>query len=189
MIDIFFASLTDMERNRILNLWQEHGAALVLYARRKLGSDSGEAEDIVHDAFEKLMIRYEQYGGLGDEQMKGLLFRIVTNRCTDRQRSLRFAAQIPPEEEGWEENLADPAGRSPEDFVVSEDNIRRMKSVIRSLPPVLREPLEMKIFEDLTTGEIAGELGITEEAVRQRLSRGRAQVRILWEEEEHGSHR
>ena len=64
-----------------------------------------------------------------------------------------------------------------------------MKSVIRSLPPVLREPLEMKIFEDLTTGEIAEELGITEEAVRQRLSSGRAQVRILWEEEEHGSHR
>ncbi|MBQ3637321.1 MAG: sigma-70 family RNA polymerase sigma factor, partial [Clostridia bacterium] len=78
---------------------------------------------------------------------------------------------------------------SPEDFVVSADNIRRMKSVIRSLPPVLREPLEMKIFEDLTSGEIAEELGITEEAVRQRLSRGRAQVRILWEEEEHGSHR
>lgn len=90
-----------------------------------------------------------------------------------------------PDGEAWEERVADPAQPTPEEWVISGDRVERMKAVIRSLPPALRDTLEMRLLEDMTIGEIAGECGVSEDAVRQRLSRARRLVRIRWEEEEH----
>ena len=69
---------------------------------------------------------------------------------------------------------------------MSEDNIRRMKAMIRSLTPALRDVLEMRLIEERTNGEIAEELGIPESVVRQRFSRARKALKNKWEEEEHG---
>ena len=75
---LILMTLDDAEQNRVLALWRANGGALVRYARRELGPGAAdEAEDVVSDAFERLMIHYERYGGRTDEQMKGLLMRMV----------------------------------------------------------------------------------------------------------------
>ena len=38
MIALLLMTLDEEERNRILSLWQENGAALVLYAQKELAS-------------------------------------------------------------------------------------------------------------------------------------------------------
>lgn len=184
---LILMTLDDAEQNRVLALWRANGGALVRYARRELGPGAAdEAEDVVSDAFERLMIHYERYGGRTDEQMKGLLMRMVKNRAADAHRRRRRIGEMPadPDGEAWEERVADPAQPTPEERVISGDRVERMKAVIRSLPPALRDTLEMRLLEDMTIGEIAGECGVSEEAVRQRLSRARRLVRIRWEEEE-----
>jgi RNA polymerase sigma-70 factor (ECF subfamily) len=193
MFAILLLTLTDEEQNRVRILWQENGSALVRYARKELGPSvspaAEEAEDIVSEAFAQLMTHYERYGGRTDAQMKGLLFRIVHNLCMDahrrRKRSSAVSSDaefIPDEEKDSFALIMDP---SPEDLLISEENIRRMKAIFRSLSPALREVLEMKLNEEMTDGEIAKELHITKHIVQQRLARARKAVRIKWEAEEH----
>ena len=194
MFSILFMTLSEKGQNRVLSLWQEHCAALLRYARKELGASdpSGEAEDIVSDAFERLMLHYERYADLTDEQMHCILMRTVRNLSVDAYRR-RKRSSVPfsdPDEEDREksgsDSTIDPEDRTPEQIVVSEDNIRRMKAMIRSLPPALRDVLEMRLIEERTNREIAEELGIEESVVRQRFSRARKILKIRWEEEEHG---
>ena len=193
MFAILLITLSDDEQNRVRILWQENGSALVGYARKELGASvspaADEAEDIVSEAFARLMTHYERYGSRTDAQMKGLLFRIVRNLCMDAHRRWKRSSAvssdaefIPDEEKDSFALIMDP---SPEDLLISEENIRRMKAIFRSLSPALREVLEMKLNEEMTDGEIAKELHITKHIVQQRLSRARKAVRIKWEAEEH----
>ena len=183
---LLLMTLDEEERSRILTLWQENGAALVLYAQKELGSAESfaDAQDIVSDAFERLMIHYERYEGRTDEQMKGLWFRTVRNLCMDahrkRKRSPAFESY-----DGAEEPGDCRSERTPEEIVISEDNVRRMQKIFLSLSPALREVLEMKLNEGMTDEEIAEELGITVSGVKTRLARAKKQVRTKWEAEEH----
>ena len=187
MFSILLMTLDEGGQNRILALWQKNGAALVHYALKELGSPirQDDAEDIVSEAFEKLMTNYERYGGRTDEQMKGLLFRIVRNLCMDTHRREKRVFTDTFDAEGACDLIADPAEPSPEELVISDENVRRMKAVFRSLSPALRDVLEMKLNEEMTDAEIARELNITKDIVQHRLSRARKQVRIRWEEQEH----
>ena len=184
---LLLMTLDEEERNRILSLWQENGAALVLYAQKELGGTEfcADAQDIVSDAFERLMIHYERYEGRTDDQMKGLLFRTVRNLCMDAHRKKKRGPVIESydgtEDEDLEESVSD---RNPEEIVISEDSVRRMQKIFLSLSPGLREVLEMKLNEEMTDEEIAEELRITVSGVRTRLARARKQVRIKWEAEE-----
>ena len=191
MFVLLLMTLSDDEQSRIRILWQENGSALVQYARKELGPSVSpdEAEDIVSEAFAQLMTHYERYGSRTDAQMKGLLFRIVRNLCMDAHRRWKRGSAvssdsefIPDEEKDSFVLIMDP---SPEDLLISEENIRRMKAIFRSLSPALREVLEMKLNEEMTDGEIAKELHITKHIVQQRLARARKAVRIKWEAEEH----
>ncbi|MBR4204307.1 MAG: sigma-70 family RNA polymerase sigma factor [Clostridia bacterium] len=189
MFSILLTTLTAEEQNRVLALWQENGAALVYYARNELESPDRqeEAEDIVSEAFARLMTHYERYGNRTDEQMKGLLFRIVHNLCVNEHRRRKRNSAFLYDEEDLRKVSPEAASPelSPEDIVISEENIRRMKSIFRSLSPKQKEVLEMKLNEEMTDGEIAGELHISKRLVQQRLCRARENVRIKWKE---GSH-
>lgn len=186
-------TLSEEGQNRVLSLWQESCAALLRYAKKELGqtAPSWEAEDIVSDAFERLMLRYERYENLTDEQIKSLLIRTVRNLSVDAYRRRKrlpvpLSVSEPDGEDAPDSPLRNPENRTPEEIVVSEDNIRRMKAMIRSLTPALRDVLEMRLIEERTNGEIAEELGIPESVVRQRFSRARKALKNKWEEEEHG---
>ena len=88
--------------------------------------------------------------------------------------------------DGAEEDPGDRRSeRTPEEIVISEDNVRRMQKIFLSLSPALREVLDMKLNEGMTDEEIAEELGITVSGVRTRLARAKKQVRTKWEAEEH----
>ena len=76
MIELLLMTLEAEERNRVLALWQDHGPSLVRYAQKELGPMSDDAEDVVSDAFERLMLHYERYGDRTDEQIKGLFPKV-----------------------------------------------------------------------------------------------------------------
>lgn len=48
---------------------------------------------------------------------------------------------------------------------------------IDSLPPIYRDALLMRDFEELTIEEMSERLGVTREAAKSRLHRGRSLVR------------
>ena len=53
---------------------------------------------------------------------------------------------------------------------------------VLSLPEDLRVPATLFYYEDLSVREIGQVLGISEAAVKTRLSRGRGRLRLLLEE-------
>ena len=53
---------------------------------------------------------------------------------------------------------------------------------VLSLPEDLRVPVTLFYYEDLSVREIGQVLGISEAAVKTRLSRGRGRLRLLLEE-------
>jgi RNA polymerase sigma-70 factor (ECF subfamily) len=69
------------------------------------------------------------------------------------------------------------SGESPELAVVEQREVLDMRRAIFALEPDYREPLVMQVLMGLSTGEIAGELGLTQGAVLTRLFRARQKLR------------
>ena len=65
---------------------------------------------------------------------------------------------------------------TPEDLIVSESNTEHIKEIIRKMPPIQRDILQMKILEEQSYPDIAKELKIKESAARQRFKRARENV-------------
>ena len=83
-----------------------------------------------------------------------------------------------------EDLIPAPEPSTPEDFVISDETVARLKRIIHSLDRKYREVLEMKILDELPDSVIAEELGIPKATMQTRLMRGRRLVIEKWEKEE-----
>ena len=127
-----------------------------------------DAEDAVQEA---ICTAFASRGSLRDVQrFKPWILRILTNKCYDLCRKRRPTVDL--------EELAD---RLPSD---SPDHDQRMTlwQAVLSLSDELRVTVTLFYYEGLSVREIGQVLGISEAAVKTRLSRGRARLRLLLEE-------
>jgi RNA polymerase sigma factor (sigma-70 family) len=134
------------------------------YARRQCHRTSS-IEDVVQEA---LIVLYRRMGSVRDPlAVAGWVFRVVTRLCmlpvlglirgaeelTDRHEAAHFA-QVPQDE-------------------LRIDLVRALES----LPAIYREVILLRDMEQLTISEVADRLGITREACKSRIHRGRALMR------------
>jgi RNA polymerase sigma-70 factor, ECF subfamily len=123
------------------------------------------AQDITQDVFLKLMTTISQFQNRS--QFSTWLYRLVTNACLDRKRTLRrflFFSNSP----GLE--LQD-GHRTTEDKYVQRELERSVRQVIAGMKPNLRMAILLKYFEDLSYDEIAEALGCSKGTVASRLNR------------------
>ena len=134
------------------------------YARRQCHRTSS-IEDVVQEA---LIVLYRRMGSVRDPlAVAGWVFRVVTRLCmlpvlglirgaedlTDRHEAAHFA-QVP------------------------QDDLRiDLVRALESLPAIYREVILLRDMEQLTIGEAAAHLGITREACKSRIHRGRMLLR------------
>ena len=114
--------------------------------------------------------------------MKALLLRTCSNLCIDeyrRGKKIEFSA-LGDGEDGPAFLENEPP--APEDLVLSEEAVARLKRIVQSLEGKYREVLEMKILEDLPDADIAEELGIPKATMQTRLMRARRLVIEKWKE-------
>ena len=184
MFTLTLMLLPEEGRDRIRRLWEESGDMLIRSTIRLLGSAATykDAEDIVGEAFLRLIEHFERYEGRTDEQMKAILLRTCENlSINEYRRGQKIAFTVYDEEE--EESVTE-AAPAPEDLLLSDECIGRLKAIIRSLDAKYREVLEMKILEELPDDVIAAELGIPRGTVRTRLMRARRLVIEEWKKGE-----
>lgn len=136
-----------------------------------------EAEDVVQDAFIRMLEHRRSLSGVRD--MRVWLVRIAWNLALDRKRRKR------PEqlEEAFARSLA--SATMPADTAMAE--AERYQSILREierLPRAQRHVLLLSALEELSTTETAAVLGRSESAVRALLSRARARLRERLREEE-----
>jgi len=123
------------------------------------------AKDITQDVFLKLMTTITQFQHRAE--FSTWLYRLVTNACLDRRRSLRrflFFGSSP------EIPLPDKR-RSIEDKFIQKELESSVRKVIAEMKPKLRMAILLKYFEDLSYDEMALVLGCSKGTVASRLNR------------------
>ncbi|HEY5055210.1 MAG TPA: sigma-70 family RNA polymerase sigma factor [Acidobacteriaceae bacterium] len=150
-------------------LVREHSALLYRVAL-SIVRNPAEAEDVVQDAFLRVLQRPRQLAGV--VEVRAWLVRIAWNLALDRRRRIR------PEQMDHAFAEALVSANLPADQHLGE--ARRMAQILRAierLPEKERQALLLTAFDELSTAEIATILGKSESGVRALLFRARTRLR------------
>lgn len=146
---------------------------LVSYAFRRLGSMS-DAEDVVQDVLIRAYAERHKHARIS--AVVPYVYRMTANACTDalrkRKRSKglldRFAS----------ENL--PSGREDAlNLYAVSDELRRAEVLLRRIPKRQAEVIRLRVFDELSIGEIADTVGCKPNTVSSRLRYGFRRLRRI----------
>lgn len=153
---------------------RRHSGPVYAVAYRRLGS-AAEAEEAAQDAF---LLLWRKRGGLalaGDSALPWLIVtvqHVARNRLRSAVRRQRYEAAAMAE--------APLATEDRTESGAAQDLLRR---AFAALTPTDAEIARLCLAEDVTYAEAAARLGLTEGAVRNRLSRARARLRAALAED------
>ena len=134
------------------SLVEAHGDELLAHAKRLAGTE--HAEDVVQDALLRALRAYPRLRHA--DHLRAWLYRITTTAAIDAHRAR-------PRER--------PVAEPPEVGVTDDvDADGAFEALIAPLPEAAREPLRLRFVEDLDYDHIAGRLGCSPQAARQRVS-------------------
>ncbi len=140
----------------------------LLEAGRRHCRTSAEAEDAVQDA---LVIAGQQLLGLRDDRsLEGFLVRVVASACRRISRGRKNDASL------HDADAELISGADPEEEMARRELAGLLDTALLALPPRDRSILLLAELEDFSAAEIGAELGMTDGAVRTRLSRLRARL-------------
>ncbi len=156
------------------------------YSRRVYGlayrwmRGADDAEDIAQIAFVKAWQSLATFQG--GEEFRAWIFRIAVNAATDELRARKRRRPVPIEDVN-ELELGATSGEEPGDRVHGERLAERLDAAMARLGEEHRVVLLLRAREEMSYDEIAAALGIPRGTVMSRLSRARAQLRALLQEE------
>jgi RNA polymerase sigma-70 factor (ECF subfamily) len=142
---------------------------------------SDDAEDAMQEA---LIKTYRYVRTIREpEAFRTWLYRIVRNACLMGRRKkageparLQSLDDVRPDPEGFRPaEVADP-GKNPEQLAGNATLRRRLGQALRALPAPYRVIVVLRDVEGLSTREVAHVMGISEDNVKTRLYRARAQL-------------
>lgn len=146
-------SRMDDDTRKLEQHYVEIGPALLAFFRRR-NSTAGVADDLLHETF---LRAWKQRARLQEAvSPRAYLFGIARHVSLDAHRRARPTELLDDQQVG-EENPA------------CDDRLELMRSAMEALPETHREPLRLKLQEELSYAEIAHVLGIPVGTVRSRL--------------------
>jgi RNA polymerase sigma-70 factor, ECF subfamily len=141
--------------------------------------DVTEAEDAMQDAWSKAWQHVANFHG--ESKFSTWFTRIVLNQCLMRIRSRRRRPTVqlefaPAESERPAVQVAD---RQPDpETQLSREEIRALiRKEVAMLPPLLRDPIMLRDFEELPIEAVASRLEVSVPAAKSRLLRARMELR------------
>lgn len=151
-------------------LFAAYQQPILNYLYRLVG-DSAHAEELCQEVFARAYGARRSLEGV--QNVRAWLYRIATNAARDHLRRRRLLAWLPLFDK-------DPALsiEGPEATVVET---RAVRKALLKLDSDLRVPLVLYSCQELSTQEIAYILGISRDAVKQRLVRARLRFKELYE--------
>jgi RNA polymerase sigma-70 factor (ECF subfamily) len=144
-------------------------------AARAIVRDGQEAEDVMQQAYVNAFTHLRQFNG--SARFSTWLTRIAVNEALARVRRLGRYEAFDEEFSNVEPYMFRPAAENPERQAFSRELAGLLEWAIDGLPNGMREVFVLREVEGLSTAEVAECLGVSEDAVKTRLSRGRAQLR------------
>jgi RNA polymerase sigma-70 factor, ECF subfamily len=164
----------EQDSGKISKAYREHRPYLVDLAFRMLG-DIGAAEDVVQDAFARLMRTGP--GEIDDE--RGWLIVVTSRLCLDQIRSARSRRERAHDPGVIEAVVrpAQPALSDPADRVTFDDSVRlALLVMLQRLTPAERVAFVLHDIFRMPFGTVAQTVGRTTAACRQLASRARQKI-------------
>jgi len=162
----------------IERLFREHNEALVRFLRGRVGSHN-EALEVAQEAYVRLL-SLDQPGAVS--YLRAFLFKTAANIAIDRRRRDQTYDRAAGNGQLFTEFTEN---RTPERLVAGEQTLRRLGSLIESLPPKCRAAFVMSQIHDLEAATIATRLGITDSMVRKYVVRALLRCREQLDLEHH----
>jgi RNA polymerase sigma factor (sigma-70 family) len=158
---------------QLLALAAEMRPELHRYCSRLMGSVV-DGEDVVQDTFIRAITALPDLDE--DTPLRPWLFRIAHNRALDliRSRALRLSEPIEAALE-----IADTAGKDPLEELMRQDVVKTAVTHFAELSILQRSAVILKDVLDESLLEIADLLGLSVDAVKGHLSRGRARLKEI----------
>jgi RNA polymerase sigma factor (sigma-70 family) len=160
-------------RERLLAMASELRPELHRYCARLMGSVI-DGEDVVQDTLVRAFVALPDLDEM--TPLRPWLFRIAHNRALDllRGRAVRNAQAIDAAPD-----VADPAGPDPMEMLMRQEAVKTAVSRFAELPILQRSVVILKDVLDESLLEIAALLGLTMDAVKGHLARGRVRLREI----------
>ena len=164
---------------------ERHHGPLLGFLYRMTGGDRHMAEDLVQEAFLRVLkaIRGYEY----PRPFKPWLYTIATNLARDHYKSADArhtdsdSGSDEPEQIERPHLFADPVA-TPEDDVLADEEARQVVTALSILPSGQREAVVLRYYQDLSLADIAGALDIPVGTVKSRLSLGLRRLREILEQ-------
>ena len=167
------------EADAFAEFYRRHVGEVLGFLARRAGSYE-LAADMAGETFAGALLGCRRYRADGPPAMAWLL-GIAQNKLRESARRGRVDQRA-------RERLGIPLlSLDDEDLVRVEELAgegERALSLLERLPAAQREAVRARVLEDRGYGELAGELGCSEQVVRQHVSRGLKRLRALIEERE-----
>ena len=158
--------------NAFTHFYNAHKDDVYGYILVRVNFNEAIAEDIVRDIFTKAYTNFET--GIVDEH--AWIFRISKNTLIDYYKKSKSYS--------WESSELDALFDENEHFyhkLEIELTMNQVQKHIEKLPSKQKNIVESYYIRELSSAEIANALGITQDAVRQNLSRGIKRLRKIYE--------
>ena len=147
----------------------------VYRAVRAILREDREAEDVMQQAYVSAYFHLRQFAG--QARFSTWLTRIAINEALAR---IRRRQRYEPLDEGSfhaEAIMTSDADLDPERRAASSELRALLETAIDALPDGSREVFVLRQVEGMSTAEVADAMGVSEDVVKQRLSRARAALR------------
>ncbi|WP_241911536.1 sigma-70 family RNA polymerase sigma factor [Telmatospirillum siberiense] len=130
-----------------------------------------DAEDVTQDAFVKAWLNRHRWDA-GRAKFSTWLYRVIVNRCIDKQRLLKTE---------WLDDVEEPAADITDavTLIHRQRVYGRLEDALHRLPTQQRVALVLSYYEDMSNIEVADVMGTTVGAVESLLKRGRKRLREL----------
>lgn len=164
---------TEEEKSKFEALYYEY-RALMKYIALDILKNEYLAEDAVHDSFIKLVRHLDAVGEIESYKTKNYVSIIVKNVSLDMIKK----------EKKKQSFIFDYQGKSysSDNEIFDNIEVEEIYALIKSLPDIYRDILELKVYYNLSNEQLADMLGISNQAVRKRLERARNALKKLLEE-------
>lgn len=168
---------TQEERNKFAKLYQKYESGMYNIAFSIL-HDRHLAEDAVQEAFIKLIKYLPEIESISCHKTKALIVIIVKSAAIDLYRKRKKMYEV----ESVEVDEDIPVQELPLNHLIAEESYYEFKVKLRKLNKEYRQIILLKYLYELSNREIADYLCVSDDVVRQRISRARRAVKKIMEE-------
>jgi RNA polymerase sigma-70 factor (ECF subfamily) len=150
----------------VAKLFREHNRDLVRFIQARLGGLTGDASEVAQEAYVRLL-QLENTGAVSF--LRAYLFRIAANLVIDRLGARKRSPEDRSQSSEALDQVADPF--DVERAVLAADEYNLFIDCLKELPPKCRQAFVLHRMRQLTSEEVAVQMGISGRMVRKHVAR------------------